>query len=212
MSFAGDLPDSTFHLRIGASDEPNDVQDSATNVGTLYQRAEFQVYESPVQLDENGDPVYTPIRDNATAISRISVDDTFLVRDVEVEINMDHAWSPDLRVFLVGPDGDRVELIRDVGSDVLGGQIYGTKFNDLDGDGVQDEDEPGLPGWTIYIDDNRNSAGSGRAEHGYRLARRLLVCGLEWGRPIGWRRSLSRCGTDVAVAGGREELFRAGLQ
>ena len=151
------MPDSTFHLRIGASDEPNDVQDSATNVGTLSQRAEYQVYESPVQLDENGDPVYTPIRDNATAISRISVNDTFLVRDVEVEINMDHEWSPDLRVFLVGPDGDRVELIRDVGTDVLGGQIYGTKFNDLDGDGVQDEDEPGLPGWTIYLDDNRNS-------------------------------------------------------
>ena len=128
LVFAGDLPDSTFHLRIGSSDEPNDSQNSAIDVGTLFQRAEFQVYESPVQLDENEDPVYTQIRDNSTAISRISVDDTFLVRDVDVEINMDHQWSPDLRVFLVGPNGDRVELIRDVGSDVLGGQIYGTKF------------------------------------------------------------------------------------
>ena len=160
----------------------------------MSQRAEFQVYESPVQLDENGDPVYTPILDNATAISRISVNDTFLVRDVEVEINMDHEWSPDLRVFLVGPDGDRVELIRDVGSDVLGGQIYGTKFNDLDGDGVQDEDEPGLAGWTIYHRrQSQQRSGSGRAEHGYRLARRLLVCG------PGIRRHLS-------VGGGRSAV------
>ena len=33
----------------------------------------------------------------------------------------------------------------------------GTKFNDLDGDGVKDVGEPGLPGWTIYVDYNGNS-------------------------------------------------------
>ena len=33
----------------------------------------------------------------------------------------------------------------------------GTKFNDLDGDGVRDAGEPGLPGWTIYVDYNGNS-------------------------------------------------------
>jgi hypothetical protein len=31
------------------------------------------------------------------------------------------------------------------------GEIAGTKFHDLDGDGVQDANEPGLAGWTIYI-------------------------------------------------------------
>ena len=28
-------------------------------------------------------------------------------------------------------------------------EIHGTKWNDLDGDGVWDEGEPGLAGWTI---------------------------------------------------------------
>lgn len=34
--------------------------------------------------------------------------------------------------------------------------ISGTKFHDLDQDGVHDMGEPGLPGFTIYIDDNEN--------------------------------------------------------
>ncbi|MGB3534843.1 MAG: SdrD B-like domain-containing protein [Microcoleaceae cyanobacterium] len=36
------------------------------------------------------------------------------------------------------------------------GSISGTKWNDLDGDGVQDNNEPGLEDWTIYLDDNQN--------------------------------------------------------
>jgi Ca2+-binding RTX toxin-like protein/subtilisin-like proprotein convertase family protein len=36
------------------------------------------------------------------------------------------------------------------------GGITGTKFNDLNGDGVHDLTEPGLPGWTIYLDINGN--------------------------------------------------------
>jgi protocatechuate 3,4-dioxygenase beta subunit len=35
--------------------------------------------------------------------------------------------------------------------------ISGTKFNDLDGDGVKDAGESVLSGWTIYIDSNFNS-------------------------------------------------------
>jgi hypothetical protein len=37
------------------------------------------------------------------------------------------------------------------------GEIHGAKWNDLDGDGQWDRpDEPGLEGWTIYLDGNRN--------------------------------------------------------
>lgn len=35
-------------------------------------------------------------------------------------------------------------------------QIQGTKWNDLNGNGVQDEGETGLSGWTIYLDQNNN--------------------------------------------------------
>jgi subtilisin family serine protease len=36
------------------------------------------------------------------------------------------------------------------------GEISGSKWNDLNGDGKQDANEPGLAGWTIYLDDNQN--------------------------------------------------------
>jgi len=36
------------------------------------------------------------------------------------------------------------------------GQISGSKFHDLDGDGLRDAQEPGLPDWRIYLDQNQN--------------------------------------------------------
>lgn len=36
------------------------------------------------------------------------------------------------------------------------GKIRGTKWNDLNANGVRDEGEPGLLGWTMYVDENRN--------------------------------------------------------
>lgn len=50
--------------------------------------------------------------------------------------------------------GDTVEDI-DFGNVDLG-SITGHKFEDSDGDGVRDDDEPGLAGWTIFIDANDN--------------------------------------------------------
>jgi formylglycine-generating enzyme required for sulfatase activity len=48
-----------------------------------------------------------------------------------------------------------VAKIAGVGQPVPG-EIRGTKFDDRDGDGVQDAGEPGLSGWTIYLDRNNN--------------------------------------------------------
>jgi hypothetical protein len=39
---------------------------------------------------------------------------------------------------------------------VPGAQTFGTKFNDLDGDGQQDAGEPGMAGWTVFGDLNDN--------------------------------------------------------
>ena len=211
LTFASDLPDSAFHLQIGVSDEQNDTLDTAVNVGTIVQRAEFKVYDSPVLLDGLGNPIAQPIPDNGTVISRITVGDAFLVRDVNVELNIDHEWGPDLRVFLIGPQGDRVELVRDLGIDVRQGQIYGTKFNDLDGDGVQDASEPGLAGWTIFLDDNRNAvldpgerstvsdASGNYAFIGLELDRTYFVA--EVNQPL-WRQT-------TPTAGGERDLFLA---
>ncbi|MBC8352007.1 MAG: tandem-95 repeat protein [Planctomycetes bacterium] len=51
----------------------------------------------------------------------------------------------------------------------LFGGISGTKFNDLDADGVFDQDEPGIPGIVLYIDldgDNRLDLGEPMARTG----------------------------------------------
>jgi hypothetical protein len=42
------------------------------------------------------------------------------------------------------------------GNHALPSSIQGQKWNDLDGDGAKDAGEPGLAGWTIFIDQNAN--------------------------------------------------------
>ncbi|KAA5546992.1 tandem-95 repeat protein [Roseiconus nitratireducens] len=157
LTFAEDLPAANFHLQIGEHHEANSSLGAATNLGTISQQAPFAVYETPIELDDDGNPITLPIPDMGSVVSSIAVDQDFLVRDVEVQVDIDHEAGEDLQVFLVSPSGRRVELIRDLGSDQLQGQIYGTKFNDLDGDGVQDPNEPGLAGWTIFLDVNDNA-------------------------------------------------------
>ncbi len=51
-----------------------------------------------------------------------------------------------LSIFAAGTDGKFIP------------GISGTKFNDLNGDGIQDAGEPGLENWTVYLDDNNSGA------------------------------------------------------
>ena len=57
-------------------------------------------------------------------------------------------------------DGDGTATV-DIGAvERTLGQIHGLKFHDRNRDGVQAQDgsEPGLAGWTIYLDTNNNGA------------------------------------------------------
>lgn len=156
LTFASDLSTATFHLQIGESDEGVPTATGAVDLGTVSQQARAATYDSPVLRDANGNVIPTVIPDAGAVISAITVADSFLVSDLNVELDIDHSWGPDLRIFLTGPAGQRVELVRDAGSQVRGGQIYGVKYNDLDGDGRRDAGEPGQPGWTLFIDANGN--------------------------------------------------------
>jgi subtilisin family serine protease len=53
-------------------------------------------------------------------------------------------------------DGEIVNDVNFGNQQIVPSEIHGIKWNDIDGDGTQDEDEPGLEGWTIYLDDNQN--------------------------------------------------------
>lgn len=58
-----------------------------------------------------------PIVDNDVTISQIAVvDQVAFLQDVDVKLSLRHDAIPDLDVFLIGPDGTRVELFTDLSS------------------------------------------------------------------------------------------------
>jgi hypothetical protein len=62
------------------------------------------------------------------------------------------AGTPGAHSPVVAPGGE-VKFV-DFGNSRLG-SIHGQKFEDLDGDGVRDADEPGLNDWTIEVVDDQ---------------------------------------------------------
>ncbi|HOD00219.1 MAG TPA: proprotein convertase P-domain-containing protein, partial [Myxococcota bacterium] len=56
-----------------------------------------------------------PIPDAGTISFQIEVADLITIADLDIELTITHTWVSDLDVFLIGPDGVRVELFTDVG-------------------------------------------------------------------------------------------------
>ena len=54
------------------------------------------------------------------------------------------------------PAGEAVTDLDFGNQEILPGEIRGSKWNDLNGNGERDEGEPGIENWTIYLDDNQN--------------------------------------------------------
>lgn len=55
------------------------------------------------------------IPDRSTLNSDLSISATGTISDLNVRVNITHGWNEDLDVFLIAPDGTRVELFTDVG-------------------------------------------------------------------------------------------------
>ena len=81
-----------------------------------------------------------PVPDTLTVTSRVSVADTEVVRDVEVELSITHTYVSDLDIFLIGPEGTRVELSTDNGGS--GDDYAGTVFDDEAGTSITDGGAP----------------------------------------------------------------------
>ncbi len=69
--------------------------------------------------------------------------------------SLDWMNDPSQYRFVVGATAESYANI-DFANKPLGAEIRGTKFEDLDGDGIRDTDEVGLAGVTIYLDANGN--------------------------------------------------------
>ena len=94
------------------------------NQGVLYQFA-TGVNNEP-EFDSLDTPI--PITDNTTFTSAVTIDDDETVLDVDVRLNITHTYDGDLDIFLIGPEGTRVELTSDNGG--TGENFIDTIFDD----------------------------------------------------------------------------------
>jgi subtilisin-like proprotein convertase family protein len=71
------------------------------------------------------------IRDLSRIVSTLTVPDSFTIADADVTLTISHGWTPDLDVYLIHPDGTRVELFTDAsGYPNLGGMVDTTLDDD----------------------------------------------------------------------------------
>ena len=64
---------------------------------------------------EHQSAVAVPIPDKGTVTATLVVEDAGLIDDLNVKLDITHGLDSDLDVFLIAPDGTRVELFTDVG-------------------------------------------------------------------------------------------------
>lgn len=132
-SIQGDLPNQpTFTVLLDPGATPSAADD------VLYVGNDIGVYRS------------TNFADPSPAWSRYGMGmPNVVVRDLEL--------APSLGILAAGTYGRGVWQILTSPAGLPNQSIAGTQFHDLDGDGSFDVNEPGLPGWTVYLDANDNA-------------------------------------------------------
>lgn len=65
-------------------------------------------------------PVAIDDFDPGTVTSMLTVADDAAIRDINVRLDIEHRWNPDLIVTLISPMGTRVELFGGIGTDGTG--------------------------------------------------------------------------------------------
>ncbi|MHC4993810.1 MAG: Ig-like domain-containing protein [Planctomycetota bacterium] len=129
------LADDTIspELEPGRYDVIARATDRAGNVGqdetvdellVINPRSDFESDDVPVELV--GGP----------HLSVIEVSEDGFVHDLDVKLNITHSFVADLDVFLIAPDGTRIELFTDVGSG--GNNVLGTTLDDEAEDAIAD--------------------------------------------------------------------------
>ncbi|MBI3468724.1 MAG: S8 family serine peptidase, partial [Planctomycetes bacterium] len=105
-------------------------------------------------------PVSIP--DLTTVTSTIIIETSQIIADLDVELTITHTWDEDLDVFLIAPDGTRVQLFTDVG----GGDddFIGTVLDDEAATSIADGSAPFTgrfrPGGRLYSFDRMDALGT----------------------------------------------------
>jgi len=80
--------------------------------GGIYDTVYWEDAEAAKEYASN---VAVPIPDKGTATATLVVEDAGMIEDLNVKLDITHGVDSDLDVFLIAPDGTRVELFTDVG-------------------------------------------------------------------------------------------------
>lgn len=146
---------------IGANPDVNGAFTSQGNnlIGDVASATGFSAGNGD-QIGTSGseiDPLVGPLLDNGGATPTHAL----LVNSPAIDAANDAlAPSVDQRSRTRPQDGDdNGAAISDIGAYEFTpfAQVRGTKFHDLNENGQRDEGEPGLAGWTIFLDQNSNS-------------------------------------------------------
>ena len=79
----------------------------------------------------------------------------FSTGDYTLEIVLNDGDDAGVHIVTLGPD-EQVDTIDFGNFELPPGSISGRQWNDLNGDGFVDANEPGLANWTVYLDQNQN--------------------------------------------------------
>ena len=105
----GDVPGG-YEVRL-------DVRGNA-NSGAAFTRMAWQRLHVTTDLphvDWNSPDIPKAIDDYVSTTSTLTIDRSLVIADLDVELDISHSYCSDLDVFLIAPDGTRVELFTDVG-------------------------------------------------------------------------------------------------
>jgi subtilisin-like proprotein convertase family protein/subtilisin family serine protease len=93
-----------FTVRYLDQDNGNGSSPELTKTAKLSKRIEYISTDAPVGIP-----------DLDTVFSNIEIFERGTIADLEVSLDLTHSWDSDLSVFLIAPDGTRIELFSDVG-------------------------------------------------------------------------------------------------
>ncbi len=119
-----DLDECTIYLYSVTSTDEAGNSSTDDNQGAYHSFA-TGVNNQP-EYDSSDTPI--PIADYQTITSDVTVTDDDTVLDVDVRLNATHTYTGDLDIFLIGPNGTRVELSTDNGG--TGENFTETVFDD----------------------------------------------------------------------------------
>jgi subtilisin-like proprotein convertase family protein len=117
-------------LSVGRQTISATATDSAARTGS---------FEFDIAVNAEPDPIAIP--DLGTVVATLSIDaaSAVLIDDVNISLDITHSRAEDLDVFLIAPDGTRVELFSDVG---LGRNFTDTTLDDEASRSVTDYTSP----------------------------------------------------------------------